>query len=130
MKRTALSMLLLGAVGIAHAGAVDDLLGRYADTGAGPFDARRGAAFWQAPRPGSDGGSRRCADCHGNDLTQTGHHVRTRKPIEPLAPSANPMRLTDTAKIEKWFRRNCDWTVGRVCTAQEKGDLLAYLRTL
>ncbi|HEY5789135.1 MAG TPA: DUF1924 domain-containing protein, partial [Gammaproteobacteria bacterium] len=64
-----------------------------------------------------------------SDLRSAGRHLRTRKPIEPLAPSANPRRLTDTAEIEKWFRRNCDWTVGRECTAQEKGDLLAWLRT-
>ena len=130
MKRTTLTLLLLGALGAAHAGAVDDLLARYATAGAGPFDTHRGAAFWQTMRPGPDGKSRSCGDCHGDELTRSGRHVRTRKPIEPIAPSANPKRLTDTAEIEKWFRRNCDWTVGRECTAQEKGDLLAFLRTL
>jgi hypothetical protein len=130
MKRTLLTLSLLGVLGAAHAGAVDDLLARYAGSGVGPFDAERGAAFWQVSHPGPDGQMRRCGDCHGEDVTRPGRHVRTRKPIEPLAPSANPKRLTDTAEIEKWFRRNCDWTVGRECTAQEKGDLLAFLRTL
>ncbi|HCS12500.1 MAG TPA: hypothetical protein DIW28_01710, partial [Zetaproteobacteria bacterium] len=44
------------------------------------------------------------------------------KRIEPMAPSVNPERLTDPAKIEKWFGRNCEWTIGRDCTAQEKAD--------
>ncbi len=130
MKRTTLTLLLLGTLGTVHAGAIDDLLTRYTGSGAGPFDAQRGATFWQVMRPGPDGRMRSCGDCHGDDFTRPGQHVRTRKPIEPIAPSANPKRLTDSAEIEKWFRRNCDWTVGRECTAQEKGDLLAFLRTL
>jgi hypothetical protein len=54
--------------------------------------------------------------------------VKTGKRIEPMAVSVNPQRLGDMAKIEKWFRRNCKWTLGRACTAQEKGDLLSFLR--
>ena len=130
MHRTTFTLILLGVLGTAHAGAVDDLLSSYAGTGAGPFDAQRGASFWQTMRPGPEGQMRSCGDCHGDDVTRPGRHVRTRKPSEPIAQSANPKRLTDTAEIEKWFRRNCDWTVGRECTAQEKGDLLAFLRTL
>ncbi|MEA3244387.1 MAG: DUF1924 domain-containing protein, partial [Pseudomonadota bacterium] len=33
----------------------------------------------------------------------------------------------DGKKIEKWFKRNCKWTLGRECTAQEKADFLAYI---
>jgi len=130
MKITFTALCLAGVLGTAHAGAVDDLLTGYTTAGAGPFDATRGKAFWLAERPADGGATRNCGECHGDDLTRAGRHVRTRKPIDPLAPSANPKRLTDTAEIEKWFRRNCDWTVGRECTAQEKGDLLAWLRTL
>ncbi|HEY5719591.1 MAG TPA: DUF1924 domain-containing protein [Gammaproteobacteria bacterium] len=129
MKRHLALLALLAASTGAAAGAVDELLARYAAQGATRVDAARGAALWQAAHPAADGPERRCADCHGSDLRSAGRHLRTRKPIEPLAPSANPRRLTDTAEIEKWFRRNCDWTVGRECTAQEKGDLLAWLRT-
>ncbi len=129
MHRTTFTLILLGLLGTAHAGAVDDLLARYAGDGAGPFAAQHGATFWRTSRTGPDGRMRSCGDCHRDDLTRPGQHVRTRKPIEPMAPSVNPQRLTDAAEIEKWFRRNCDWTVGRECTAQEKGDLLAFLRT-
>jgi hypothetical protein len=31
--------------------------------------------------------------------------------------------------VEKWFKRNCNDVVGRACTAQEKGDVLAYVMT-
>ncbi|MCW8907187.1 MAG: DUF1924 domain-containing protein, partial [Sedimenticola sp.] len=52
------------------------------------------------------------------------------KAIEPMAPTVNPKRLTEVKQIKKWFVRNCKWTLGRECTAQEKGDFLAYLKNL
>jgi hypothetical protein len=67
--------------------------------------------------------------CHGRDLTQPGRQANTGKVIEPLAPSVNPQRLTDPAKIEKWLTRNCRWTLGRECTANEKADFIAYIKT-
>jgi hypothetical protein len=54
----------------------------------------------------------------------------TGKAIQPLAPVANAARLTDTAKVDKWFRRNCKDVLGRECTAAEKGDVIAYLISL
>jgi hypothetical protein len=51
----------------------------------------------------------------------------TGKPILALAPSANPQRFTDRAKVDKWFRRNCRDVLGRECTPTEKGDLLTWL---
>jgi hypothetical protein len=68
-----------------------------------------------------------CASCHTADPRQPGRHAVTGKPIKPLAPVANSARFTDRAKAEKWFRRNCNDTLGRECTAAEKADLLAYL---
>ena len=47
-----------------------------------------------------------------------------------MAPSVASGRYTDPGKVEKWFGRNCLWTWGRECTAQEKGDLLEYLGRL
>jgi cytochrome c553 len=119
-----LAVLTLSAP--ATASPVDDLLGRYTAEGAGPFSADAGARLWIAEqRPEA----RSCATCHGEDLTQTGKHTSTGKRIAPLAPSANPERLTDRRKIEKWLYRNCKWTLGRECTAQEKGDLLSHIRS-
>jgi hypothetical protein len=34
-----------------------------------------------------------------------------------------------SGQIEKWLRRNCNWTLGRECSAREKGDLLSFLRS-
>lgn len=44
-----------------------------------------------------------------------------------MAASVNPKRYTKMKKINKWFKRNCKWTLGRECTNQEKGDILKYL---
>lgn len=76
------------------------------------------------------GGEWSCASCHGETPTSAGRHARTAKVIQPLAPAANPQRFTDAAQVEKWFRRNCGDVLKRECTAQEKGDILAWLVTL
>jgi len=68
--------------------------------------------------------------CHGTTPTVAGRHARTGKTIAPLAPVANPERFADAARAEKWFRRNCGDVLGRECTPQEKGDVLAWLLTL
>lgn len=102
--------------------AVAQLLAQYREQGAGEFSAQRGAALWQAAQ-----GDRSCRSCHSDDPTQAGSHQRTGKRIEPLAPSANPARLQRVAEIQKWLKRNCEWTLGRQCSAQEKGDFLTWL---
>ncbi len=111
--------------------AVDDRIAAYLAEGAGPFDAGRGKAMWtqsfthaKADKP------RSCSTCHTDNPQAAGKHARTGKAIEPLAPSVNPNRLTEVREIEKWFLRNCKWTIGRECTPQEKGDFLSYLAGL
>lgn len=71
-----------------------------------------------------------CSSCHGAVPTQTGKHAATGKPIAALAPAFTPERFTDAAKVEKWFRRNCNDVVGRQCSAAEKADVLSWLITL
>ncbi len=87
------------------------------------FSAQRGAQFFRA----THGNDWSCASCHTPDPAAAGRHARTGVRLEPLAPAANPSRFTDPAKVEKWFRRNCNDVLGRECTVQEKGDVLAFL---
>jgi Domain of unknown function (DUF1924) len=93
------------------------------------LSASRGKALWEQTQTIS-GQPRSCTTCHTADPRQPGKHARTGKLIKPMAPSVNIDRLTDQSKIEKWFKRNCKWTLGRVCTSQEKGDVLEYLKSL
>ncbi|MEW6131585.1 MAG: DUF1924 domain-containing protein [Pseudomonadota bacterium] len=88
--------------------------------------ARQGRLFFTA-RHGREWS---CASCHTDNPADAGRHAVTGRPIKPLAPSANAARFTRQAKVEKWFRRNCNDVLGRACSAQEKGDVLAYLLTL
>jgi len=90
------------------------------------FSAQRGAAFFKS----THGREWSCASCHTMNPTATGRHAKTDKPITPLAPVANAERFTRADKVEKWFRRNCNDVLGRICTASEKGDVLAYLMSL
>jgi len=103
------------------------LFDHYAADSAQPFDAERGKALWLKQNPAEDGKMRDCTTCHGDALDQSGKHIKTGKVVDPMAPSVNKERYTDLKKVEKWFKRNCKWTFGRECTAQEKGDILKYL---
>lgn len=132
-----ISRMLLLSLGLAlstavpASTAVDDLLSAYRQQGAGNFSAAAGKRFWnQAARPAGANAERSCASCHTSDVHQYGRHAVTGRTIKPLAPSIIGRRLTNPKKIRKWFKRNCNWTRGRECTPQEKGDVLTYLKDL
>ena len=99
---------------------------RAAEPGFTVFSAQRGQT-WFSARHGSDWS---CSTCHTENPLAAGRHATTGRSIAPLAPAANPERFTDVAKIEKWFKRNCNDVIGRACTPAEKGDVLAYLTSL
>lgn len=90
------------------------------------FSPQRGETFFRT----THGREWSCASCHTQNPLAAGKHARTDKPIAALAPAANAERFTRPDKVEKWFKRNCNDVLGRVCTAQEKGDVLAYLSSL
>jgi cytochrome c553 len=86
-------------------------------------DASKGQAFFQQRH----GGEWSCATCHGQPPTSDSKHASTGKKITALAPAFNAERFTDSAKSDKWFKRNCKDVLSRECTAIEKADVLAYL---
>lgn len=90
------------------------------------FSAARGESFFKT-RHGNEWS---CSSCHTENPAALGKHAKTSKEIQPLAPFANAERFTDQGKVAKWFKRNCNDVLDRVCTAQEKGDVLAYLLTV
>jgi hypothetical protein len=89
-------------------------------------DAGRGETFFTSKH----GKEWSCSSCHTTNPRVDGKHVKTGKVIHPMAPHFNPRRFTDTAKTEKWFRRNCNDVVGRECTPGEKADFLTWLVSL
>lgn len=90
------------------------------------FSAARGDNFFKT----THGNDWSCSSCHTENPAALGKHAKTGKIIDPLAPSANAERFTSPKKVAKWFKRNCNDVVGRECTPQEKGDVLAYLLTV
>ncbi len=90
------------------------------------FSAQRGEQFFKS----THGNDWSCASCHTQNPRAAGRHANTGKAITPLAPGADPQRFTDAGKVDKWFRRNCNDVLGRVCSPAEKGDVLAYLLSL
>jgi hypothetical protein len=125
-----LSAMLL-AVPVLQAATPEDLLrdySRQAGAEAGP---------WHGPsvEAGRDLFSRRhgdwsCSSCHTSNPGATGRHAVTGKAIAPLSPAVNSKRFRDLVHAEKWFKRNCNDTLNRPCTAAEKADVLAYLMTI
>ena len=103
-----------------------ELLAGYVAQSGQPANTAKGETFFKA----SHGQEWQCTSCHGKLPTVGGRHASTDKAIEPLAPAANAKRFTDSAKVEKWFRRNCKDVLARECTAAEKADVLAWLTTL
>jgi uncharacterized membrane protein len=90
------------------------------------FSAAAGEHFFKQ----THGNELSCSSCHTENPAASGKHAKTGKIIKALAPAANAERFTDSAKVEKWFKRNCNDVLGRVCTPQEKGDVITYLLTV
>lgn len=126
-----LAIVLIGA-GHANAQTPAAISGSYeaaaraASPGFAGFSATRGEQLFRS----THGGEWSCASCHTANPLGEGKHAKTGKPIAPLAPAANAERFVGLAVVEKWFKRNCNDVIGRACTAQEKGDVLAYLMQL
>ena len=87
------------------------------------FSASRGESFFKTKH----GNEWSCSSCHTENPAGQGKHAKTGKVIQPLAPSVNAERFTDPGKVAKWFKRNCNDVLDRVCTPQEQGDVLTYL---
>ncbi|MBU1365016.1 MAG: DUF1924 domain-containing protein [Gammaproteobacteria bacterium] len=88
--------------------------------------AKRGEAFFRQRFANNDK-MPACTSCHTDSPLNAGEHAVTGKSIKPLAVAANPNRLSDPAKVEKWFGRNCKEVVGRACTPAEKADFVTFL---
>lgn len=129
LSRVRLATLALGvfaAAGAAGAATPSELLAGYAAQAGTAAVPTRGQQLFNS-RQGREWS---CSSCHGATPTGPGQHASTGKPIGALAPAANAERFTDPAKVEKWFRRNCNDVAGRECTAAEKADVLAWLLSL
>jgi mono/diheme cytochrome c family protein len=68
-----------------------------------------------------------CAACHTESPANGGRHAITGKSIAALSPAVSPKRFANPAKVEKWFKRNCNEVLGRACTAAEKADFIAFV---
>ena len=110
------------------ADALTEIQNEHKEKGVTITNMQAGEALWNKRFLDSKTGqTRSCTTCHGTDLKKAGKHVKTNKRIEPMAPSVNKKSLTDVKKIKKWFKRNCKWTLGKECSAQEQADILSYL---
>ena len=122
------------------------------DTSFSGFSAERGEALYREPHVIKGAGVWSCASCHLKDPRYSVRAHRTDIPcrachvindwehpdpkhakkrvIDPFAPSANPMRLTDAHRVDSFLKLNCLLLMQRECTAREKGDVIAYLLTI
>lgn len=121
-------LIIQSTTSIAGSMAVNQLMEGYKLEGASSGNVQSGKELWNKTFSGKAPFTERsCTTCHTDNLKNTGKHTRTGKTIQPLAPSVNPERMSDTKKISKWLKRNCMWTLGRECTSQEKSNILEYI---
>ena len=90
------------------------------------FSAARGQTLHTRSFAGGKPDTPACTACHGNEVRGAGRNPAG-KTIDAMALSATPARYTDPAKVEKWFKRNCNEVLGRECTPLEKGDWLSFM---
>jgi cytochrome c peroxidase len=109
--------------------ATEEILGEYQKMEKTPFSASRGEKLFRTERVNSKGDKVSCMTCHTDNPKNSGM-TRANKVVEPMAPSANAERFTDRAKIEKWFKRNCNDVYDRVCTTLEKGDFMKFMMSI
>jgi cytochrome c peroxidase len=103
--------------------------GYAAQAGVSSFSADAGRTLFLSQNTGGKAATPSCSTCHTTDPTAAGR-TRVGKPIDPMAVSRSPDRFTDAAKVEKWFRRNCNSVLGRACTPEEKGNYITYMMSL
>ncbi|MCB2099838.1 MAG: DUF1924 domain-containing protein [Rhodobacterales bacterium] len=134
MKTPFLTGLVLAALAFQPAARAASLLDGYADAaraadaGFAGFSAGRGRALFAATPGTGKPDTPSCTTCHTADPRAAGR-TRAGKAIAPMALSVSPDRYADPAKVEKWFRRNCNSVLGRACTAREKGDFIRFMAT-
>lgn len=126
------ALLALSLSSASNAGPREDQLARYAsaakaaDPAFAGFSAARGKTLHTQNFTGGKVDTPSCTTCHGKDTRAAGKNLMG-KTIEPVAVSVAPTRYTDPAKVEKWFKRNCNEVLGRECSPKEKGDWLSFM---
>lgn len=100
------------------------------EAGVQSFSAEEGKKLYNSKRTHTQKKEERsCTTCHTSNPAASGK-TPVGKVIEPISQAANKERFTDSKKVEKWFKRNCEWVLERECTPKEKGDFITYMTTL
>ena len=100
------------------------------EAGVQSFSAEEGKKLLNAKRVHSQKKEERsCTTCHTSNPAASGK-TPVGKVIEPMSQAVNKERFTDPKKVDKWFKRNCEWVLERECTPKEKGDFITYMTTL
>jgi hypothetical protein len=102
---------------------------RSADAKFVQFDSSAGERFFRKETINSSSEKTSCMTCHTSDPKKEGM-TRANKMIQPMAPVANADRFTEMIKVQKWFKRNCNDVLERVCTPQEKGNFVKYMMSI
>jgi hypothetical protein len=131
--KNACALLLAALVPLTCAAAARETLlepyavaARAANSAFSGFSAARGEKLHVTRFAGGKPETPACTSCHGDTPRGAGRSPAG-KAIDAVALSVTPSRYGDAAKVEKWFKRNCNDVLGRQCTPLEKGDWLTYM---
>lgn len=98
---------------------------RAADPAFAGFSAADGRAIYETEHA-VKGKQVSCATCHTADPRRPGRTPSGKK-LGPLSPVTNSSAFAKPAKANSKFDRYCKEVIGRTCTVNEKGNLLAWL---
>lgn len=130
LKTIFIANLIIGSSTSLMAANIDSLSAKVESQKVEPSSLVKGKQLWQQKFIGKKPyAERSCTSCHGDNVTVMGKHIKTNKLIKPMAISSNTQRFTNQSNIDKWFLRNCKWTMGRECSPQEKNEITAYLKS-
>lgn len=131
-KASFLLVALLGLVSFsaqADVTTAEQAAKQYALFAKSTLSADEGKAFYTKKLVMIDGKELACATCHTDDPRNKGKHSETGKVIQPMAPSVNPKRFSEINESAKGFTKHCKQVYGKDCSAQDKGNFIAYVLT-
>jgi len=110
-----------------YASGAKELLEKYEKDAGKKFNASQGKEFFEKRNPETE---KSCIDCHNRDIKKEGEQKVLFSlfsiDVPALSVSANKEAFKSSKKAAKEFDNYCEEVWQRVCTAEEKGNMLLY----
>ena len=125
-EKFALAFFLIAGFAVYASGA-QELLNKYEKEAGKKFNSAEGKEFFEKKNAKTE---KSCIDCHNRDIKKAGSQKVFFSlfaiEVPALSVSANKEAFKSSKKAAKEFDNYCEEVWQRVCTAEEKGNMLLY----